>query len=228
MNKYVLDSLYNHKMICETLLKSGYTAAVTLFHQRASCLHEQPEDEQPVLRCIYLTSLNKSLYNFILFAWDLSLAECCYENTAYSHHYRDETFFLEAGEKIILSYSHLICAAGPQTSYIEKACDYIKNNLDQELTLEIVAQNIYISNSYLSQHFKNITGQKFSEYVSNQRIILARNLLLTTELKIDEIAQKCGFLSSTYFSTVFKKRTQFTPSHFRKCFAGISQYQSIK
>lgn len=226
MNNYLLDSLYNHKPICEALLKSGYAAASELFFQRAACLHGQPEEELPILRCIYLNSLNKSIYNFVLFAWDLSLAQCCYGNRAYSHHYRDEALFLEAGCKILSSYAERICSSRSRTAHIENACGYIKAHLSQELTLDTVAQNVYLSKSYLSQHFRAVTGQTLSEYVNAQRMILARNLLLTTDRKVDEIAQACGFFSSTYFSTVFKKSTQFTPSAFRKRFSGVSRHHA--
>ncbi|MBS6559939.1 MAG: helix-turn-helix transcriptional regulator [Clostridiales bacterium] len=221
-NKNLLDSLYNHKPICEALLKEGYASASALFHKRAMCIRDLSEHDISILRCVFLNSLNKSLYNFVLYAWDISLAECCYENLFHSHEYENYTAFLMAGDEILKSYACQICSACPQSSHIERACCYIDSHINEELTLDIVAQNTFVSKSYLAQTFKPITGEGFSEYITNRRIAIAKNLLLTTTLKIDEIASQCGFFSSTYFSTVFKKQTDFSPSTFRKRFSGTA------
>ena len=88
---------------------------------------------------------------------------------------------------------------------MEQACRYIDAHLNEPLTLSAVSQSVYISRAYLSQMFKEQVGLSFTEYVNARRLVKARRLLLTTDLKIDEIAEACGFFSSTYFSTVFKK-----------------------
>lgn len=227
MNEDLLDILYNQKSICEILLKNGAKEAISLFHERAGKLSPMPEEDLPVLRCILLNSLNKSIYNFILFAWDISLAQCCFENKALSHHFKEETLFLEAGDRIILSYAAQICAACPKAAHVEQACHYIDAHLDEEITLDVVARHIFVSKSYLSQMFKEFTGYSFSEYITNQRLVRARHLLLTTQLKIDRIAEECGFFSSTYFSTVFKKITHMTPRAFRQKYAGTAAYHNL-
>ena len=218
-NKDLLDSLYNHKPICEVLLKDGYEEASILFHKRAECIKNLSEHDLSILRCIFLNSLNKSLYNFVLFAWDISLAQCCFENLAHSHAYEDHNNFLVAGDEILQSYACQICSSCSQGSHVKQACHYMDNQKREKLTLDIVAQNIFVSKSYLAQTFKSITGQNFSEYISNRRTTMAKNLLITTDLKVDEIAIQCGFFSSTYFSTVFKKHTQLSPNDFRKRFS---------
>ena len=227
MNQDLLDILYNQKSICELLLKSGAEDASSLFHERAQKLHQLPEDDLPILRCIFLNSLNKSIYNFILFAWDISLAQCCFQNKALSHHFKEEKLFLDAGDEIIHSYSDQIYTSCPKASHVEQACHYIDTHLNEEITLDIVARHIFVSKSYLSQMFKEFTGQSFPEYITAQRVIRARHLLLTTELKIDQVAEQCGFFSSTYFSTVFKKHTSMTPRSFRQKYAGSALYHNL-
>lgn len=221
MTQDLLDILYNQKPICETLLKSGAKEASFLFHKRAQKLHSIPAQELPILRCIFLNSLNKSIYNFILFAWDISLAQCCFDNKAFSHHFKEEKLFLEAGDQIISSYSEHICSSCPKTFHVQQACQYIDAHLGEEITLDIVARHIFVSKSYLSQMFREITGQSFSEYIACQRVVRARRLLLTTSLKVDQIAEQCGFFSSTYFSTVFKKNTGMAPRAFRSRYGGF-------
>lgn len=224
MDSHILDAIYNHKSICETLLKEGYHKASLLFHQRSKHLTNLSIQELSILRCVFLSSLNKSLYTFVLFAWDISLAECCFRNIRHSHAYEDEQTFLKAGDSILYSYATQIETACPKANHIERACNYIENHLQDELTLDIVAQNTYISKSYLSQTFKLFTGESFSDYITNHRITLAKNLLLTTDFKIDYIATQCGFFSSTYFSTVFRKKTELSPSEFRKRFSGTAYH----
>ena len=227
MTQDLLDILYNQKPICETLLKSGAKDASSLFHERAQKLHQLPENDLPILRCIFLNSLNKSIYNFILFAWDISLAQCSYKNKDLSHHFKEENLFLEAGDQIISSYSEQIYVSCPKASHVEQACHYIDTHLNEEITLEIVARHIFVSKSYLSQMFKEITGQSFPEYITSQRVVHARHLLLTTNLKIDRIAEQCGFFSSTYFFFFFKKNTGMTPRAFRSKYEGSSLYHNL-
>ena len=215
-NKDLLDSIYNHKPICEVLLKDGYEEASKLFCEKAIQLKNAPESDESMLRCICLNSLNKCLYNFILFAWDISLAECCFKNLSYSHTYEDHNSFVIAGNEILQSYACQICSNKAKNSYIEQALTYIDHHISEKLTLDIVSKNIFVSKSYLAQTFKSSTGQNFSDYISTRRTNIAKNLLITTDLKIDEIAIQCGFFSSTYFSTVFKRNTNLSPNDFRK------------
>lgn len=222
MNSRCLDLLYNHKAICEALVKSGESAASEILYRRASALRQLSACGNICeLRCIFLNSLNRSLYNFILFTWDISLAQCCFENKAVSHLFDDEPRFLLAGEKILESYAKLICANRPRSAHVEQACRYIDAHLNEPLTLSAVSQSVYISRAYLSQMFKEQVGLSFTEYVNARRLVKARRLLLTTDLKIDEIAEACGFFSSTYFSIVFKKSTQLTPRTFRRRHCGV-------
>ncbi|MBS5522810.1 MAG: helix-turn-helix transcriptional regulator [Clostridiales bacterium] len=225
MNNELLDVLYNHKAICETLLKSGYSAAAAIFYEKAACLSNIPGKELSLQRRIFLNSLNKSIYNFILYVWDISLAQCCYNNLIDSHYnFKDEKHFLTSGEKILKNYAQFICTNCPKASHVEHACNYIDSHLCEELSLELVARRVYVSKTYLSQMFKERTGHSFTEYVNNQRIVKARRLLLTTDLKIDQIAESCGFFSSTYFSTAFKKNTGMTPRAFRQRYHSASRY----
>lgn len=59
--------------------------------------------------------------------------------------------------------------------------------------------------------FKSAVGKTLHEYVEEQRIKVAVNLLLTTDLTLTQIAFQCGFSSQSYFSYVFKRKMQTTP-----------------
>lgn len=97
---------------------------------------------------------------------------------------------------------------------IQNVSLYIKDNLTDDLKLETLATKFSISPSHLSKQFKLLTGIGLSEYINISRISASENLLLNTNLSITEIAFKCGFNDSNYFSRVFKKLKGITPKAF--------------
>ena len=99
---------------------------------------------------------------------------------------------------------------------MEKARSYIREHLAEKLTLTIVAKAVHISSSYLSRVFTTLAGQSFCDYICDERMALARQLLNKTDDSIDEISNRCGFSSPNYFSMVFKKYMGQTPTAYRK------------
>ena len=97
---------------------------------------------------------------------------------------------------------------------------FIQAHLTEELTLERVAREAYLSRCYICQIFKSLVGCTFGEYVKRERIRRARALLASTNRSIEEIAAACGFHSATYFATVFKGIMGMTPSAFRHSLHG--------
>lgn len=213
-----LEFLYNHKRTCEMVLRGDAKAAKAQIRRQTVYLQANNQAERYELRNIFLTSLNRSLYTFILYSLDLSLAACCYENRRHLHREQDVTSFLACADAIVDSYVAHVNVAPSNTQHIEKACQYIQRHLQEDLTLERVAANGYISKCYLCQMFKPVTGRTFSEYVTQQRMIRARNLLLTTDEAIVRIAECCGYRTAAYFSTAFKKEAGMTPKAFRQTF----------
>ncbi len=99
-----------------------------------------------------------------------------------------------------------------EIAYIEK---YIRANLDKELTVASVAQVANMSESYFSHVFKKEMGESFTNYVNHVRINQAKELLLKSDLRINEIATEVGLENANYFSTLFKKITGKSPNQFR-------------
>lgn len=98
---------------------------------------------------------------------------------------------------------------------IKLAIQFITNNFDKNITLKDVADEVYLSQNYLSELFKKETGQGFYEFLSNYRIKRAKEILLTTNLKIYEVAESVGYNDSITFGRAFKKITGVTPNNFR-------------
>ncbi|MGI5898724.1 MAG: helix-turn-helix domain-containing protein [Christensenellales bacterium] len=101
-------------------------------------------------------------------------------------------------------------------SIISKVKGYINRNLDGDLSLDTVAGHVYMSPKYLSRVFKDITGQNFSEYITQMRIEAACNLLRETRLSVEEITARVGYNSSAYFIMRFKQSVGCTPKQYRR------------
>ena len=72
-----------------------------------------------------------------------------------------------------------------------------------------------VSESYLSSLFKKETGTTITDYINSTRIRQALILLNTSSLPIGEVASRCGFLDSNYFSRIFKKQLGLSPREYR-------------
>ncbi|SFP97054.1 helix-turn-helix domain-containing protein [Caldicoprobacter faecalis] len=96
-----------------------------------------------------------------------------------------------------------------------KCKNYIDEHFsDPEISLSVVAEKLYTSDSYLSRVFKEEVGMTFTEYLTLKRIERAKQLLEFTDMTMKEIAKNIG-LSLQSFMRVFKKYEQMSPGQFR-------------
>lgn len=99
---------------------------------------------------------------------------------------------------------------------IQKAVDYINSHLDTELSVAAISKNANISKSALYKKFHEHFDCTVSEYIMGRRVELAKELIATSELSMEEIAERLGFASASYFSRVFKEHTGMTPMKYKK------------
>ncbi len=85
-----------------------------------------------------------------------------------------------------------------------------------DFSLKQLADQLGFSPNYLSVLIKKDVGLNFQDYLNQERMKQAKYLLLTTDLKIYEIAEKVGFWDMNYFSQRFKQTVGVTPRQFRK------------
>lgn len=106
---------------------------------------------------------------------------------------------------------------------LSKAISYIRANYMHKITLEDVAEHVFLSPSYLSKIFKDELGTNFNGYLTTVRVEKSRVLLLSEELSIAEIAELSGFFDQSYFNKVFKRETGVTPKKYREARGGPSR-----
>ncbi|HEY9670437.1 MAG TPA: AraC family transcriptional regulator [Waterburya sp.] len=98
---------------------------------------------------------------------------------------------------------------------LRQAVSYIKEHLDQNLTLAEIADAVRMSPNYFASLFKQSTGLTPHQYVMKCRIEKAKQLLHHQELALVEICQEVGFTSQSHFTRVFRQHTKTTPKAYR-------------
>ncbi|WP_088105739.1 response regulator transcription factor [Halalkalibacter urbisdiaboli] len=103
-----------------------------------------------------------------------------------------------------------------ERSTIEQVLAFIHKKMPGEVTLQETAAAVHLNPSYLSSLFKEQKQMKFMDYVMQLRMEEAKKLLVTTSLRISEIADRLGYNDIAYFSNTFKRICGETPSQYRK------------
>jgi two-component system response regulator YesN len=98
---------------------------------------------------------------------------------------------------------------------VDEVKSIIATQYAKDISLETVAEKVYISPCYLSSIFSQEAGITFKEYLIKVRIDKAKELLKESSVKIYEVAESVGYNDSHYFSQLFKKYTGFTPAQYR-------------
>lgn len=99
--------------------------------------------------------------------------------------------------------------------YIKKAKEYLHANYDQSLKISEVAEALSIHENYLQKLFKAYTDETITDYLNGYRMKKAAMMLLGTEMAIIEICQYVGISSRQYFTKLFKKYYNMTPTSYR-------------
>lgn len=99
---------------------------------------------------------------------------------------------------------------------IQKACEYIEENIDKDISLDQLADYLGVSNFYLSKLFKDEKGDNYISYVTELRLEKAKRLLGDDSLIIKEITSMVGYKDQNYFSKLFKQRYGLSPSEYRE------------
>ncbi|OMC78854.1 hypothetical protein BK125_08345 [Paenibacillus odorifer] len=93
---------------------------------------------------------------------------------------------------------------------------YIRNHFNQEISIQQLANQFFLSPNYLCQLFKKEVGETIIEHISRLRIEYACKTLIETNLSIYQIGEKCGFQDYFYFTRIFKRHLKMTPTQYRE------------
>lgn len=135
------------------------------------------------------------------------------KNTAGSFCYLEEKFLghINGMLEVIRKYE-----LNQMDGIIKKTCEYVINHVEEETSLDKVAQAVHVRSDYIGKLFKKKTGCNFNDYVTKIKMEHAKFLLGVGELKNYEICDRLCYSSPDYFCRLFKNYTGCTPNEFRK------------
>lgn len=99
---------------------------------------------------------------------------------------------------------------------VEQVKTYINYHVNENLSIDKLAEKVYLSQGYLSYIFKKETGMNLSRYIKSVRMEKAKELLKNTNMKIVQICEKVGFSSVSYFCQSFREYCGVSPEKYRK------------
>lgn len=105
---------------------------------------------------------------------------------------------------------------GSRRAALDRVQRYLRENLAGEPTLAAAAEAASLSPNYLAHMVKKETGRTFTELLTERRLALAQELLLSTGARIGEIARRCGFADEAYFARRFRQWHSLSPRAWRE------------
>ena len=182
---------------------------------------------QEKIKCIYLQfdSFPMPVSSGLLKTKDPARTENTIEHLFQSVTEKNEEMTRHFIMDILLLHNPPVIKAVPDDPVVSACIAYLAHHLSEHITLDVLADEFFLSKQGLILKFKKHTGKTPMEYLNFIRIDSAKLLLRDTSLSIGEIAAKCGFDNIYYFSNCFKAATTLSPSRYKsQIVSGAKQF----
>lgn len=216
-----MEDRYAHENLLMEIVSKGLSHKAEMMMSSVSHLNFQPRMSDPLRNlknyCIICnTLLRKAAQKGGVHPLHLDRISTKYARSIESIQSQD------AGQALIGEMVHAYCrlvkthSLQQYSPIIQKTLTYIEANLSGDLSLHAIAEIQTVTPGYLSSLFHKEVGQTLIEYVNEQRMKTALQLIKGTQLQVQTIAQLCGFGDPNYFTKLFKQHFGITPIKFRK------------
>ena len=105
---------------------------------------------------------------------------------------------------------------GSVQELVEIAKKYIEDNYTKNITVQDMADHVFLSAGYFSRAFSKEVGDSPMNFLTNYRLLKAKDLLENTDLKVNSISRLTGFTTPQRFNSAFRKVMKSTPSDYRR------------
>jgi YesN/AraC family two-component response regulator len=112
----------------------------------------------------------------------------------------------------LLDINDLKCS----NEHVMKIYKYILNNLNKKITLDDLSEELHLSKEYISRTFKKETGKTVINYINEQKMFLAKELITNHNMSLASIATQLGYDDYNYFSRIFKKYFSTPPNRLKR------------
>ncbi|MCH4191110.1 MAG: AraC family transcriptional regulator [Butyrivibrio sp.] len=126
----------------------------------------------------------------------------------------NETNFAMMGDFVQRVHKNKVLSES-MSPQIRETCDYIGLHLNEKLEIRMLAARHGYTDYYFSNKFKHETGQSLCDYLNEQRIGKAREMLESTSMEVQDICNELGYNSQSYFGKIFRQAVGITPGQYR-------------
>jgi YesN/AraC family two-component response regulator len=123
-------------------------------------------------------------------------------------------------QEMLLEAEHLRLLSSssdrPETNVIDAIKLFINENIHKNVSLNMLSEKVYLSPAYLSRTFKSAVGMTLTDYLLYVRISKAKEMLLNSNVKIQDISGEVGIMSPVYFSRIFRQKVGVSPMEYRQ------------
>ncbi|MDR6721642.1 two-component system response regulator YesN [Paenibacillus amylolyticus] len=128
---------------------------------------------------------------------------------------RSLTNLLEWVEHTLIKAKEYVHSVEQSLTVVQKVMQFIQLNISKDISREEIANHVFLNPDYLTRIFKKETGIAVSDYLFQERLRIAKELLIKTDMQISAIASHIGYVNFSHFSRMFKKHTNMNPNEFR-------------
>ncbi len=93
---------------------------------------------------------------------------------------------------------------------------FINEHISEPITLSAVSEKVNLTKEYVSHIFKKETGKTVTDYINGRKMMIAKEMLLSSDYEMSKISERLGYDNYSYFSKLFKKQFGVSPSAMRK------------
>lgn len=104
----------------------------------------------------------------------------------------------------------------PKDDVIGTVKRYVREHIQEDIYIADLAGQVFLNEQYLMRTFKKTTGMSILEFITNERLWLAKELLINTNYPINRVADMVGYGNYSYFTKIFKRNVGKTPQAFRQ------------
>ncbi|WP_026492781.1 response regulator transcription factor [Butyrivibrio sp. XPD2002] len=108
-------------------------------------------------------------------------------------------------------------------SIVQRAKNYVHQHYAEDISRTEIAESVFLTPEYMAKMFKKETGVSLKQYISDYRVQIAKERLSSPGVRISDVAAEVGFDNFSYFSTVFKKTTGYTPGEYHAMTTGQNE-----
>ena len=123
-------------------------------------------------------------------------------------------------EKLLYTYMEIVISefeteASSSNRVIYQVKQYINTHYYEDLKLQQLAEQVYLSANYLSNIFTKHTGSSLNKYIKEVRLKKAQEILLSTNMKVADVGRRVGYDNTSYFIKKFQEKFGMTPDKYR-------------